>query len=129
MIMPHLLASIAVAAMASAAELKDSSEVARNWAENTTVLPQLTGNLSLRAQIAPPPLASWPISISDCWPAATPSRTYRNGDVLEVPSGQDAGKGFLLMAPDGDKLPPGAKPWKYRGQTFWLIPIAANEAK
>lgn len=132
---PHLLASLAVAATAVAAVLKDSSEVARAWEENTFVaFPPRTLNLGLQAQIVhPAPYAAWPVIISDCWSykprVPDPREKFklrRNGDVLEMPSALNFDEGFLKIVPDGVKLPPGAKPWDYRGQEFWLIPIASG---
>ena len=134
----HLLASFAVAVTVVGADLKDPSEVAQSWEENTYVgHAQFTGDLSLRRQtVFPAPYATWPVFISDCWsykPRVPDPREkfklHRNGDVLEVPPDLNSDKGILKILADSDKLPPGAKPWDYRGQKFWLIPIASDGSK
>jgi hypothetical protein len=51
---PHLLASFAVAISASAADLKDPSEVAAAWAEVTVSPKSLAGGFSLRGAATPP---------------------------------------------------------------------------
>ena len=114
-----LSASLAVIATAAIAELKDPAEVAADW--NDTIEraqgPMLpSGALGLTA--------TPPASRLDFSPRATPPvhHVRPNGDGLEVPPGWQLDPKMLHGTPD-DKPPPGAKPWYYRGQKYWLIPI------
>lgn len=118
-----LSACLAMTAMAAAAELKEPAQVAAGW--NQTIAdaraPVLSpGSLELTAT-APGPLTFQ----SDLAPRPLQAtRPRRNGDVLEVPPNLQMDPGILKIIPDGETPPPGAKPWYYRGQKFWLIPIA-----
>ena len=51
-----------------------------------------------------------------------------NGDVVEIPSDM-IGDSHMVKVVPGESPPPGAKPWYYRGEKFWIIPIAAMEQK
>lgn len=123
---PHLLASFAVAATAVAADFKDPSEVVRNWQENTYVgHSPLTWDLSLRRQTMVPPLySSWPVYMSDCWPAPKPPAPPRNPLQLDAPR---------YRAPEvlsnNLPMPRGAKPWLYGGQTYWVMPLIPSREK
>jgi len=124
---PHLLACFAATTTAIAVELKTPAVVADEWN-------RITGEAS------PPPLPQNPIglaaapspSLPSPPPATAPVPVHherQHGDLFATPPGQDPDKGFRMAAPDGDKLPPGAKPWVYQGKTYWLIPIASNDGK
>ena len=105
---PHLLACFAATTTAIAVELKTPAVVADEWN-------RITGEAS-----PPPPPATAPVPVH---------HERQHGDLFATPPGQDPDKGFRMAAPDGDKLPPGAKPWVYQGKTYWLIPIASNDGK
>jgi hypothetical protein len=112
-----------MAATAAAAELKEPSQVASDW--NKTIAaarqPVLSdGPLGLSA--APP----GPLTFRS-GPEPRPSRSprlRRNGDVFEVPLNPPMDPGIQKIIPGSETPPPGAKPWYYRGQKFWLIPIS-----
>jgi hypothetical protein len=117
---PHLLASLAVAATAVAAGLRYPAEVAREWSEHAIQLPPRTDNLSLHGTTTPPLQAVGPMRL----PA--PLQLPRlNGDVLEVNPKVFPDQRMILAVPN-ETPPKGAKPWYYRGQKYWLIPIAAS---
>jgi len=118
-----LSACLAVAATAAAAELKEPSQVASDW--NQTIAdarePVLSpGSLGLSAT-TPGPLTFQ--SGAEPRPRRSP-RLRRNGDVFEVPPNQQLDPGIQKVIPGTDTPPPGAKPWYYRGQKFWLIPVS-----
>lgn len=118
-----LSACLAMAATAAAAELKEPAQVASDWNKTIAdarqpVLPD--GPLGLSAA-APGPLTFQ--AGAEPRPPLLP-RLRQNGDVLEVPPNLRMDPDMLKMIPDGETPPPGAKPWYYRGQKFWLIPIS-----
>lgn len=112
-----------MAATAAAAELKEPAQVAADWDRTIADAraPVLSdGPLGLSA--TPP----GPLTVrSGAEPRARRSpRLRRNGDVLEVPPNLQLDPGIQKVIPDTDTPPPGAKPWYYRGQKFWIIPIS-----
>jgi hypothetical protein len=118
-----LSACLAMAATAAAAELKEPSQVASDW--NKTIAaarqPVLSdGPLGLSAT-APGPLTFH--AGAEPRPLRSP-RPRRNGDVLEMPPNLQMDPGIQKIIPGGETPPPGAKPWYYRGQKIWLIPIS-----
>lgn len=137
-----LSACLAVAATASATEMKDPEEVAGEWnqtieAAREPVLPAEPLGLTATTQRSIP-LPSGPIQriqgsggIEPLYDAprgtAPESRIRRNGDVLEIPQDLPIDPRFVRIVPGSDKPPPDAKPWYYRGQKSWLIPIASAE--
>jgi len=122
---PQLLASFAVAATAAAADLKDSAAVAQHWKENTVgVHAPLTWDLSLKALSTTTTLPTWPVFVSDCWPAPkSPSPEISRPEPLIDPPGYHIPK----VLPND--LPRGAKPWEYGGQTYWIIPLVPSREK
>ncbi|MDB6164881.1 MAG: hypothetical protein JWQ83_21 [Lacunisphaera sp.] len=119
--MKHLVLSscLAVAASAAAADLKDPSQVTADW--NKTI-----------GDARQPVLAAGPLGLTAGGPgvitfdpglARPPPRRRLNGDVLEVPPGPGNDSRMLKAVP-GEMPPLGAKPWYYRGQKFWIVPIA-----
>jgi len=121
-----LYASLAVAATASAAEAKDPTAVANEWNENTYVgNAPLTADLSLRRQMeSPPPFATWPVFISNCWPAARPpaEMPQRSEPLIDAPS-------YRVPKNLPNDRPRGAIPWNYDGQVYWLVPLTPPAGK
>ena len=112
---PLLLASLAVTASAAVSDLKDSDAVAQEWRENTIVASApLTWDLSLRAQAASPaPPPTWPVYISDCWPAPK-SNPPRREPLYDAP-------GYQVPRNLPNDRPRGAIPWNYGGQVYWIV--------
>ncbi len=115
-----LLACLAVAATASAADLKDPAVVADDWSK--------TIEQARTPMLSPGPLGP---NVSDAGATilprgATPPppRRQLNGDVVEVPANMTDDSRMVKVVP-GESPPPGAKPWVYRGEKFWIVPIAA----
>lgn len=123
---PCLLASLAVAATASAADPKDSAIVAREWKDNTAVAQgPLTSDLGLRAQsIRPPALPTWPVFTSDCWPAAKPPAEMprRTEPLYDAPS-------HRVPKNLPNDRPRGAIQWNYDGQVYWVVPLTPPAGK
>ncbi len=113
---PHLLASFAVAATAAAADLKDHTEVAREWNEAVALSapPAWTGDLSLRGTTAMPAKAE---SLRRSQPKAP-----RRERAYDAP-------GYRIPDTLPQDLPPGSKPWPYGGQTYWLMPLIPSPEK
>ncbi len=117
-----LSACLAVSTTAGAAEANEPAQVAADW--NRMVeearAPLLSPGLLGLGTSAPGALtvqhgaAPW---------TPPPPRPRRNGDVLEVPPGLRMDPGIQKIVPDDGMPPPGARPWYYRGQKFWIIPI------
>jgi hypothetical protein len=117
-----LVACLAVATTAASADPKDPSIVAGDWRQTIEEArqPMLSpGLLGLRANQADP------VKLQSA-PTPAPSRLRRNGDVVEVPSDWSGDSRMVKVAP-GETPPRGAKPWYYRGQKFWIIPIAGED--
>lgn len=112
-----LSACLAVVATTPAAVLKDPAQVAADW--NQTIADTRAPVLSdgpLGLTVAPPVLAASPA-------ASLPRPRFKN-DILEVPPGWQIDPKMEHNVP-GTTPPRGAKPWYYRGQKFWIIPIAS----
>jgi hypothetical protein len=119
---PHVLASLAVAAVASAADLKDPAEVTREWKETTALPPVFSTGLGLANGTALPA----PRARNQMPSFAPPLREGPEGSA-QIPSwgkpraraddGSDAGNDR------SGRMPRGAKEWKYGGQTYWLLPL------
>jgi hypothetical protein len=125
---PHLLASFAVAATASAADLKHPDEVAREWNESVAASTPVTGNLSL---LEP---SKSPLRIVGPSPAR-PARD-KSKDLIAAPQWGPIPRERIYDAPNyrvpevlPDNMPPGAKAWEYGGQTYWLIPLIPSREK
>jgi hypothetical protein len=131
---PHLLACFAVAATAAAADLKDSTEVARAWDDSTTSKP-LVDDFSLRGTIPPPPRA---------FPPTSPVLHDKPMNLFQVPSWGTPGQDKPArpepgidspryrppeVLPNNVPMPRGAKPWLYGGQTYWLMPLIPSREK
>lgn len=118
-----LSACLAVAASTATAGLKDPAVVASDW--NQTI-----------AAARAPVLSDGPLGLNAAPPASAPTfdppakapRARFKGDVLQVPPGWQLDPGFEHVRP-GETPPKGAKPWSYRGQKFWIIPIASDGKK
>jgi hypothetical protein len=122
---PHLLASFAVAATASAADLKDPAEVAREWNETVASSPPVAGSLSLQN---PPTRSLGPIT--------GPRPRDKSKDSFQVPAWGKPSRDRIYDAPNyrvpevlPNNMPPGAKAWEYGGQTYWLIPLIPSKEK
>jgi hypothetical protein len=120
---PHLLACLAVAATASAADLKDPSAVAQqmNRAAESTV--PFMEKPDLRVEIPKP--TPHPRAFT-----STPKRKKQDIFPPMVPRER------IYDAPDyrppetlPDNLPPGSKLWRYGGQDYWLIPLIPSRDK
>jgi len=127
-----LLASLFVAAAASAVDLKSPDDVAREWNQavgtsSASVVPD--------SLLATGPLTTMNIQSLESSPRVptTPAQSVRsglhrkqiiNGEVLIAGDAALRDSKMVHIAP-GETPPPGAKRWEYRGQEFWLIPIAA----
>jgi hypothetical protein len=116
---PHLLASLALSTTASAAELKDPGQVAADW--NRT-MDEARQPVLAPGQLGLGPAPAGPLDLTP--PAVSrPPRPRRNGDVIEIPPDLRMDPGILKIIPGAETPPRGAKPWYYRGQKFWLIPL------
>ena len=121
---PHLLASFAVAATVSAADLKDPAIVAREWGESTDATSSLTDDLSLKGQISTGPRMQPQVYP----PVRPPSRVTNPLN----PRREDRQPDTLYDAPAyraPEKLPNqrprGAVPWEYNGEVYWLVPLSS----
>lgn len=114
-----LFASLAVAAMATAADLKDPAAVARDWHNTIAQAGQFAPSAkTLREQsAAPATTAQTGIFRSETPPPLIPPRPSE--PLYDAPSSQ-----VPRVLPDN--LPPGAKPWRYDGRTYWLIPLGSD---
>lgn len=115
--MKSLIFPVCFAATAAvAAELKDHTQVARDWQENAAPPSRaLTEDLSLRGTIAATGSA----------PSANELRRhFQSNPSRDMPFPRQR-----FDAPSEparpDNLPPGAKPYQFEGRTYWLIPLAA----
>lgn len=116
---PHLLASFAVAATAAAANVKDSTEVAREW--NETIVqssPPLTGDLSLRGSMATQSPGANPWAT----PPAPRANPILREELLDAP-------GYRVPDKLPNDRPRGAIPWEYNGQVYWLVPLTPPAGK
>jgi hypothetical protein len=121
---PHLLASFAVAATVSAADLKDPAQVAREWNEAVaqSAPPAWTSDLSLRGTtaISEQPARTYgqlPKPIRRTQPKAAPRERLYDAPGYRIPE---------TLPQD---MPPGSKPWQYGGQTYWLMPLIPSREK
>ena len=116
-----LPACFAVAAVAATAALTNPAQVAAEWNKTfeEASKPLLTpGRLGLEVTPPKPSLVE---------PSTSPGnrRARLHGDVSEVLPGWQLDPKFL-HGKQSDTPPPGAKPWYYRGEKFWIVPIAAD---
>lgn len=135
---PHLLASFAVAATAAAADLKDPAQVAREWSQ--PVGPAMITDFSLKGQseltlpkrLSPPTFSVDQPRIEgggfQFGREQAPSPKFRNKQPPKEPS-IDIPGGYRIPDQPGGKMPPGAKEWKYGGQTYWLMPLIPSREK
>lgn len=122
-----LSACLAVASTAVGADLKDPAEVAGDW--NKTIADARTPVLSVGplGLTATPPTSPLILPTTPLILSVAPARRplFRN-DVLSPPHGWEIDPKMERIVP-GEMPPKGAKPWYYRGQKFWIIPIASAE--
>jgi hypothetical protein len=122
-----LLASFAVAAMASAAELKDPAEVAREFNEATKPTPPLTDTTDLLASTGN---TDKPLPRSNGYFRPAPRAKLPKVPWGPIPRDKiyDAPN---YRAPDvlPDNMPPGTKEWKYGGGTYYLLPLIPAREK
>lgn len=113
---PHLLASFAIAATASAADLKNPTALAWEWSESAIqIAPPLTSDLSLRTQADPAPAAPvGPVISINCWSVSPQPPAPRKNSLLHEPL-IDAPRNPPPMKLLNDR-PRGAMPWEYNGQ-------------
>ena len=106
-----LSACLVAAATVSAAELKDPAEVSKEWSKAAdkplAVLSESTG---LRAQCPTPPIF--------------PERAFSTVPAWEPKKESSPFEG-VIRPPDYDpkRVPKGAKPYEFNGETYWIIPI------
>lgn len=120
---PHVLASLAVASVASAADLKDPADVAREWKEGTAEPPAFSAAPGLAAPMTKPFTTG----------RVAPSIRFRG--TPKGPSWGPIPRDKLYDAPNysvpevlPDQMPPGTKIWRYGGGTYYLFPaIPAHE--
>jgi|GEM_PF-1174129 len=125
---PHLLASLAVAATAAAADLKDPVEVAREFNEAAKPTLPLAGPADLRAS-----------SVIADKPLTRPAGFFRSATKPERKSLVSWGpipRDKISDAPNyrvpevlPDNMPPGSKVWRYGGQDYYLIPLIPSREK
>lgn len=121
---PTLLASFAVAATASAAELKDPAEVAREWNESSANPPAFSAEPGPAGTIDVPKLNP---DRARPFPRIRPNRETSPWGSIPRDKIYDAPN---YRVPDvlPDNMPPGTKLWKYGGGTYYLLPaIPARE--
>jgi hypothetical protein len=123
---PHLLASFAVAVTASAADLKDPAEVAREFNEAAKLALPLVGPADLRASSV---IADKPLTHTHGFSRGAPRK------LPPVPWGPIP-RDRIYDAPNyrvpdvlPDNLPPGSKLWRYGGQDYYLIPLIPSREK
>jgi hypothetical protein len=118
--MKRLLLPVCCAVVAaSAAELKHPSEVAREWdrtveeAKQTVVTSTLSDQTSNTPKLTEAPPAFFGFGPSSVRPPTQPGPRY------DAPGRQ------RKLTQD---RPPGAMPWEYRGETYWLVPLSPSGA-
>jgi hypothetical protein len=116
--MKRLFLPVCCAAVAaSAAELKHPAEIARAWDRTVEEAKQPVVSSTLSGQtITPPKLAEAPpVFFSTTQPPAlSPAQPGPRYDAPGLPRQRKL----------PHDRPAGAKPWEYRGETYWLIPLA-----
>ncbi len=111
-----LAASLATCAVASAAELKDPAAVALEWQNLVAQAPAIRApQTGLRHQVQPPPIF--------------PERAFQETPLWEPkakkPEANPFGDGPLRPPDDKNGHPRGAKPYKFKDDTYWLIPLTS----
>jgi hypothetical protein len=106
-----LSACLVAAATVSAAELKDPAEVSKEW--NKTM------EQSLTAQAAMPDLRALSPN-----PFVVPERAFKSVPAWEPKKESSPFEG-IIRPPEYDpkRVPKGAKPYEFNGETYWIIPI------
>jgi len=106
-----LSACLVAAATVSAAELKDPAEVSKEWSK--------TMEQSLVAQAAIPDLRSLSPN-----PFVPPERAFQTVPAWEPKKEPSPFEG-IIRPPEYDpkRVPKGAKPYEFNGETYWIIPI------
>jgi hypothetical protein len=115
---PALLAAcFATAAGASAAELKDSAIVAREWEKTIAEAPMIK---------ATPPGLSNQVQAPPVFPERTFEEMPRLNPKAKSSDRHPFGDG-PLRPPEYDKdgHPRGAKPYRFNDDTYWLIPLTS----
>lgn len=118
--MPHFIASLAVATLASAADLKDPAEVAREWEEQTVEPPVFSAPATLQGLTAlPPPSSSGRLKLIPRVP-----RQNLVPDWGRIPRNRPYDAPDYQVPPVlPDNMPPGTKEWKYGGGTYYIVPL------
>ena len=132
----HLLpASFAVAVMASAADLKDAAEVARESFQTPPPSPITDFSLKSQTREGFRPQTPPPRPASDYAQSPSGFSFDRNSEpprprVFPIPRDKiyDAPN---YRVPDvlPDNMPPGTKLWKYGGGTYYLLPLIPAREK
>ena len=106
-----LSACLVAAATVSAAELKDPTEVSREW-EKAAAQPVL-------AQADPTDLRALSPN-----PFVAPERAFQAVPAWEPKKETSPFEG-IIRPPEYDpkRVPKGAKPYEFNGETYWIIPI------
>jgi hypothetical protein len=133
---PHLLVSFAVAATASAAELKDPAEVARDWNRSIAESALVTGSMSLREIPAVPPrrdpeTPTFPL-LRDKPPEQFQPPPWSKRAPRDKPAPREPlidSPSYRIPDPLPNDLPRGTKPWEYGGQKYWIVPLIPSREK
>ncbi len=115
--LPVCFAAVAV----SAAELKHPAEIARDWdriveeAKQSVVSSTLSGQTTNTPKLSEaPPVFFYPAQPSTLSPAQPGPRYDAPGHQRHRQLPHDR--------------PAGAKPWDYKGETYWLVPLTPSRA-
>lgn len=112
-----VLACLAVTA--TAANLKDPAEVAREWSQ-TVEQPSFLG--STPRKLSEPITGPSPPAGAITFQSATPPPARPSEPLYDAPS-------YRVPPVLPDNLPPGAKPWRYNDRTYWLIPLGSDAGR
>lgn len=117
LLIPACFAAVA----ASAVELRNPAEVSREWnrtveeAQQSVVSSTLAGQTSFTPKFSESP----PVFFGPDHPAARPP--IQPGPRYDAP-------GYQRHRKLPHDRPAGAMPWEYKGQTYWLVPLAPTGA-
>ena len=109
-----LVSALIAVTTAAAAEIKDPAVVSAEWQKSAEQMLAAPGPaLTLREQCPVPER-----------PKSTPASPAKPRPVFEKPVPFEG----LVRPPkfDAKAIPHGAKPYQYRGETYWLVPIAQD---
>lgn len=124
---PHLLASFAVAATVTAADLKDPATVAREWNETAaqTSVPLTSGDFTLKGQTAPLPRVPAPPIIVIHRERESGRRSNPLAPSERLPESLYDAPFYRAEEKLPNNRPRGAVPWKHNGEVYWLVPLGS----